>query len=125
MMTPQQCVRCGRELPPKRVGTRGRRLCKDRAACRAAAKGRAPRRIAAARALERACAQVTTELPASRAAARSVPELCPVLPWLTEAQVRRALLALVRSGRAQSAWLTERKGPTGGRPPKGYWSTRP
>jgi ribosomal protein S27AE len=121
----RQCARCGATLPPKRVGVRGRRYCKARARCLQASGGRRPRRIAAAIALERACAQVATELPASRAAARSVPELCPVLPWLTEAQVRRALLALVRSGRAQSAWLTERKGKTGGRPPKGYWSTRP
>lgn len=125
VMVPQHCTRCGRALPPKRLGTRGRRLCKDRAACRQAATGRSPRRIAAAVALEEACAQVAAQLPAVRTAARSVQQLGAVLPALTESQLRRALVALVRNGRAQAAWLTERKGPTGGRPPMGYWSARP
>lgn len=121
----QQCVRCGRALPPKRVGTRGRRLCKDRAACRQAATGRRPRRLAAAIALEEACARIAKQLPATRTAALSVPQLCALLPTLTVSQLRAALRAMVRAGAAQAAWLDERRPSNGGRPPMGYWSTRP
>lgn len=120
-----RCVRCAAALPPRRVGVRRRKLCKDRVACRQRAKGTRPRRLASAIALEDACAQVAKQLPKTRKAARSVAQLGALLPGLTVSQLRGALRAMVRGGTAQAAWLDERRPSNGGRPPMGYWSTRP
>lgn len=115
------CARCGALLPPKRMGVRGRRFCKDRPRCLQAAKGRRPRVIARALAFEALRTGVLGALPTTRAAARSVPELLEALPAFTLAQLRRALRALVRTQEVHAAWLHERRGATGGRPPMGYW----
>lgn len=123
-VTVRHCARCGAALPPKRVGVRGPRFCKDRKRCLRAAEGKRPRPIAPAVALPALCARVAHALPGARLGALTVPELERRLS-LTTAQVRRALVTLEREDRARSAWLDERKGRTGGRPPKGYWSTRP
>ena len=118
---PKSCARCGSPLPVPRVGVRGRRFCVDRASCLQRATGKRPRRIARAIALVAMSQRIAEVLPATRPEARSVTELCAALPDLTEAQLRRALLTMVRADVVRAAWLDERRGPTGGRPPMGYW----
>lgn len=120
------CDRCGAPLPPKRVGVRGRRFCKDRKRCLGAAAAALQRRAPAQKLdLAALCERVRGALPSTRKAALSIPEIRSIVPELTVPQLRRALRTLVRSRRVGAEWLKERIDPTGGRPPKGYWSTRP